>query len=179
MAFRTRSSPCACIPNDPGSELQPVYERRVQEDGTLELVAVGTENIQHKIQEGVVGLTPYEILDRYARCPDPEILNQMEKSYADFTAAPRSLAELEQFRIDARNAFFSLPANVRQLYNNNFNTFMQNPQAFEEFYRGLTDQGKKESAKAAAYAAEVSKTDHGVGNAASEAPSGVKISSGG
>lgn len=176
MIFKTRSSPCACIPNDPGSELQPVYERRVQEDGTLELVSVGTENIQHKIQEGVVGLTPYEILDRYARCPDPEILNQMEKSYADFTAAPRSLAELEQFRIDARNAFYALPANVRQLFNNNFNTFMQNPQAFEEFYRGLTDQGKKESAKAAAFAAEAHETDLGAGDSAPQAASGVKIS---
>lgn len=154
MKFHSAYDHPVTVPESPFVAIQPTYERRVQPDGTLELEQVGTKNLAHEIQAGAVGLTPYEVLDRYARCPDPSILKEMEKNYADFTACPRSLAELEQFRIDARNAFYSLPANVRQLFDNNFNVFMQNPTAFDEFLRGFTEQGKKEAQQAAAVAAE-------------------------
>ena len=175
MKFHTAYDHPETIPSPEGSPIVPTYERRVQPDGTIELECVGEKNLQHEIDLACSGLTPYEVLDRYARCPDPEILHQMEKNYADFTSAPRSLAELEQFRIDARNAFYALPHNVRQLYNNNFNVFMQNPAAFDEFVRGISDQGKKAAQQAAAAAAENAGNAGRSSETPGSAPTGVKI----
>lgn len=175
MKFHSAYDHPETIPSPEGSPFVPTYERRVQADGTIELERVGEKNIQHEIDLACAGLTPYEVLDRYARCPDPEILHQMEKNYADFTAAPRSLAELEQFRIDSRNAFYALPYNVRQLYNNNFNVFMQDPAAFDEFVRGISDQGKKAAQQAAAAATENATSVGKAAEASGSAPAGVRI----
>lgn len=163
MTFFSRTSRPGRMFAPVGSHLVDVYERRVQDDGSVELCVSGQKNIYLEIQEGVSGLTPYEILDRYARCPDENLLKQQEKTYADFTACPRSLAELEQFRIDSRDAFYNLPLDVRERFGNNFQVFMQNPAAFEEFFRGFTERGKKEAQQAAVAGTTSSAAPGGVG----------------
>lgn len=144
MMYRTRNPERQRFYNSHGSHLIPTYERRVQADGTVELEQVGQKDIYLEIQSGVKGLTPYELLDRYSHIEDPSILKQQEKMYADFTAAPRSLAELEQFRIDARNAFNSLPVRVRELFGNNYQIFMQNPEKAAEFFAGFEKRSSGE-----------------------------------
>lgn len=143
MKFFTRVDRPPTVPAPSGDHFIPTYERRVCDDGTLGLVKTGTKNIFLEIQEGRAGLTPYEVLDRYGRSPDPAILKQQEKMYADLTSAPRSLAELEQFRIDTRNAFNSLPAGVRKVFDNNFQVFMSNPKMAEEVFKRFAEEGKK------------------------------------
>lgn len=144
MMYRTRNPERCRFYNSHGSHLIPTYERRVQSDGTVELERVGEKDIYLEIQSGVKGLTPYEILDRFSHIEDPAILKQQEKMYADFTAAPRSLAELEQFRIDARNAFNSLPVRVRELFGNNYQVFMQNPEKAAQFFEGFERRSSRE-----------------------------------
>lgn len=154
MKFFTRVSRPPTVPSPAGDHFIPTYERRVCADGTLGLEKTGKKNIFLEIQEGRAGLTPYEVLDRYGRSPDPAILKQQEKMYADLTSAPRSLAELEQFRIDSRNAFNSLPAGVRKMFDNNFQVFMANPRMAEEVFYRFSEEGKKAAQQAAGGAAQ-------------------------
>lgn len=149
MTFFTRVSRPPTVPAPAGDHFIPTYERRVGADGTIGLEKTGKKNIFLEIQEGRAGLTPYEVLDRYGRSPDPAILKQQEKMYADLTSAPRSLAELEQFRIDSRNAFNSLPAGVRKIFDNNFQVFMAHSELAEKVFYEFSEEGRKAAREAA------------------------------
>lgn len=80
-------------------------------------------NWYQKIQEARVGTSMQEILSRYAN-GDDSVIGKIEKSYQDFTSAPRTLAEAYQMISNAERDFKTLPSDVKELFNNDVQQFM-------------------------------------------------------
>lgn len=127
MMFRSRSDypPPAFTPH--GSDLIPEYTRKKQDDGSFQLEEVGQIDVYARIQAASSGLDVYSLLDAYQRTGDPSVLQQQKGRYADIHGVDLTLAQLEQFRIDSKTAFDSLPARIRDLFGQSFENFIRNP----------------------------------------------------
>lgn len=169
------------LPSPAGEEVVDEYGVVVDEEGIQVLAVVGKKNIYLPIQEAAVGVAVYDVLERYENTGDVTLLEQQKGLYTDVTKSPRTLAELEQFRIDSRNAFYSLPPDVRRMFGDNYHVFMANPQQAQEVLDSLdparvraAQKAREEADRKAAAAAAA-----GRGEAASEGPKGIEISGGG
>lgn len=158
MAFATRCNhkTSADLPSPCGERIVTKYKRKVTDDGCLRLVEDGTEDIYTPIQAAADPGGIYAIIDAYVRTGDASVLEQQRGVYADVSSAPRTLAELEQLRIDSRERFFALPLDVRQLYHNNPEEFIAN------------------SGRALAALEAASKSHSGAGKTSAAAESGSK-----
>lgn len=169
------------LPSPAGEDVVDEYGVVIDEDGLQVLAVVGKKNIYLPIQEAAVGASVYDVLERYENTGDVSLLEKQKGLYADVTKSPRTLAELEQFRIDSRNAFYSLPTDVRRMFGDNYHVFMANPQQAQAILDSLDParvraaQKAREEAdrKAAAAAAAES------GKTTSAGAEGVTISGGG
>lgn len=111
------------FPSDPGSPIRVLYSGKVQEDGSIELVEVGKENTDDKIQAAAASTDISMILAYYNNTGDESVLNRYVPQYGDFTKLPKSLAEFLQLRIDSQNFFDALPADIKQKFDNNSDKF--------------------------------------------------------
>ena len=95
------------IPNNPGNEIEPVFEIKVNDKGEQELVKVGETNNREKIQQYKDECDIGQILARAAI--DPTVLQQREVFYADVTEMPKSLAEAQSMIVSIRKEFDKMP----------------------------------------------------------------------
>lgn len=103
-----------------GSSEHIIYSAKVMDDGTIKLKEAGKENIQQKIDSFRDSTDMAYILHRLAQ-GDTSVLNQKQPMFGDFTKTPKNLAETLQMHIDAENAFYKLPLEVRSKFDNDFN----------------------------------------------------------
>lgn len=99
------------IPNNPGNEIEPIFELKVNDKGERELVKVGETNIREKIQQYKDECDIGQILARAAI--DPTVLNQREVFYADVTEMPKSLAEAQNMIVTIKKEFDTMPPEER------------------------------------------------------------------
>lgn len=109
--------------SNPGSKYQIQYKPIVQKDGTIKLVESGKINIEEYINSFAESTDMAYILQQI-KLGNFDILNQRTASYGDFTEVPKTMAEFQQRLIDGTNAFNSLPAHVRNQYDNDLWKFM-------------------------------------------------------
>lgn len=128
MIFFSRSSRPETIPSPAGSRFYPDYKRKLQEDGTFALEASGEIDLYAHIQAVAGGLDVYSLIDTYRRTGDESVISKQRGAYIDVTSHPSTLAELEQFRLDSRDAFFALPPAVRDLFGHSFENFIRDPE---------------------------------------------------
>lgn len=183
MIFRTRIEHLTAVdlPSPHGSEVVDEYGLKVNAEGLKELEVVGQTNIYKKIQEAAFGTSVYEVIEAYARSGDISVLEKQKGVYADVTGTPRTLAELEQFRIDSRNAFYSLPVDVRRMFGDNYYVFMSDPEKAQAVLDACDPDVKKARRMAEAQKSQQAATG---GTAESDSASGsgvegVVISTGG
>lgn len=166
------------LPSPAGEDVVDEYGVTVNEEGLQVLSVVGKKNIYLPIQEAAVGASVYDVLERYENTGDVSLLEKQKGLYADVTKSPRTLAELEQFRIDSRNAFYSLPADVRRMFGDNYHVFMADPQQAQAILDSLDPsrvraaQKAREEADRKAAAAQAAEG----GAAAAASSQGVTIS---
>lgn len=150
MSFFTRSARPPRQLNSSGSRIRPKYRRQLLEDQLIHLVEDGNEDFYAGIQAHAAEVGVYQILNRYAESGDPSLLERQKGAYIDATKSPRSLAEVEQFRIDSERAFYGLPLDIRKLFNNNPRVFMSNPAYADEVLSALEGTLTGVAGKAAA-----------------------------
>lgn len=139
MKYRTRDCHLTAIelPTPSGDRIVTKYRRKIGDDGILHLVEDGTEDIYLAVQAATDPSGIYGIIDAYVRTGDVSVINQQRGVYTDVSSSPRSLAELEQLRIDSRERFYTLPLDVRNLFHNNPEEFIANSQrALQAMERG-------------------------------------------
>lgn len=156
MTFFSRSSRPVSTPSPAGTRFYPDYKRKLQEDGTFILEAAGEIDLYAHIQALAGGLDVYSLIDTYRRTGDPSVISNQKGAYIDVTNHPRTLAELEQFRLDSRDAFYSLPVAVRDLFGHSFEAFIRDPEKamavlaeLEKKPRGVVNPGAAGAASAA------------------------------
>lgn len=108
--------------SDPGDPIHILYSPIVEEDGTINLVPSGKENTDDIIQSFAQECDINVIIAKYIN-GDDSVLNQKIGAYGDFTNVPKTLAEMLQMQINAKELFDTLPVDIKKQFDNDVNKF--------------------------------------------------------
>lgn len=131
-----------------GSREKPVYSPKVLDDGSVELVETGKENIYDYIQSFRDTVDIHVILKK-ALAGDMSGLQRVQGFYDDATRFPSDRREMLQMVIDAQRKFDILPMEIKEQFDNDFNKFFVSIDSPE------WNEKMKMAAKAAAVESEV------------------------
>lgn len=106
-----------------GSREKVLYTSKVLDDGTIDLIESGKEDLYGYIQSHKDSVDINVLLARYQN-GDPTALARVQGSYGDFTQMPKTYAELLNAMIAGEQYFNSLPVETRAKFDHDFNKFM-------------------------------------------------------
>lgn len=118
-----------------GSRIKKLYAPRFDENGVMDLVEKGEENLYEYIQSHKDSVDINTLLRRYAQ-GDPDALSRVQAAYGDFTGLPSTYADLLNAVNDGKQFFESLPVDVRAQFNHSFSEFMASMDG-PDFWRKL------------------------------------------
>lgn len=107
---------------NPGDRYRPVRTSVVLDDGTIDVVVTGKEDLQAYINSFEQSCNINVIMERYTG--DPSVLQRGNPTYGDFTKAPKTLADVLQRVIDSQAVFAQLKPEVRAKFDNDYNKFL-------------------------------------------------------
>lgn len=134
----------------PGETERVVYTSKVQEDGTILLTPCGKENIKEYINS-YVDQTDIHYIMQQLSMGNVSVLSNKSPMYGDFTEAPKDLRHAMQIMIDGEKAFYDLPLDTRQKFNNDYRQWLVSA--------GSEDWLKKMSVESAALDPEQAKPE--------------------
>lgn len=111
------------IYTEKGESIKVTYSSKVNDDGTIELIPSGKEDWQAYIGSFADECDINTIVARFVN-GDVNALSVRNGVYGDFTEMPKTYAEMLQLQIDAQNQFNSLPLDIKEKFNNDFNQFI-------------------------------------------------------
>lgn len=121
--FKTQFMSHERVRKVPGSVEHTLYSSRIADDGSVELVESGKENIYEAIQSHKDSCDIHVLLARYHN-GDVTALSRVQGTYGDFTSMPQSYAELLNMVIKGENLFNSLPVEVRAKFDHSLEKFI-------------------------------------------------------
>lgn len=108
-------------PSNPGNIMEPQYRERYDENGNAYLEQVGEVNTYEKIQSYKDEVDPMSILARYAAGDTTVMANP--GWYIDTSKLPKSYIEWRNLMNEQKEKFESLPLEIRNKFNNNFDNW--------------------------------------------------------
>lgn len=121
--IRTQFMPHARVYSNPGSPIRILYGPQFDENGVMELIEVGRENLYDYIQSHKESCDIHVILERCAR-GDSSALMKRQAMYGDFTEMPKTYAEALNALAGAESYFNSLPVEIRAKFDHSFHKFL-------------------------------------------------------
>lgn len=121
--FNTQFDRRAPVYQEPGSPVRIVYSPRYSDDGVLDLVETGRENLYEYIQSHKESTDIHVLLDRFANGED-DVLQRMQGFYGDVTSMPKTYAEVLNAVIAGEETFARLPIEVKNRFNNSFSEWL-------------------------------------------------------
>lgn len=106
----------------PGETEHIEYSPKVLPNGIIELQPSGKTDINAFI-EAQRESTDISYIIAQINAGNLDVLNQAKPLFGDFTEMPKTYAEALQLRIDAEKSFYSLPVEVRNKFDNDFNQY--------------------------------------------------------
>ena len=131
-----------------GDRIKQLYEARVDNNGTVDLVEAGRENLYDYIQSFKESCDINTIVKRFA-AGDTDVLARRQATYGDFTQLPGTYAELLNTVIQGENYFNSLPLETRAKFNHSFREWMASMDNMQEFVEkmGFSENGSHSNTK--------------------------------
>lgn len=123
MEIKTQFMERARVYANPGVTEKVLYTPKFKEDGSMELIEAGKENLYEYIQSHKESVDINVILKRFAR-GDVTALQRRQAMFGDFSDAPSTYAEALNSMILAENYFNSLPLETRAKFDHNFHRFL-------------------------------------------------------
>lgn len=117
--FRTQYDGRVPVKQEPGDPIRKVYSPRYSEDGVLDLVVTGQENLYEYIQSHKESTDIHVLLQRFAN-GEEDVLQRMQGFYGDVTSMPKTYAEVLNAVIVGEETFARLPVEVKQRFDNSF-----------------------------------------------------------
>lgn len=121
--FRTQYDHDKSPVSESGSRFKILYSPVFDSNGHMSLVVSGKEDLYEYIQSHADSVDIHIILKRFAM-GDVSVLSRVQGTYGDFTQMPKTFAEALNTLVAAEQYFNSLPVEVRQRFNHNFNEFI-------------------------------------------------------
>lgn len=117
---------------NPGNSEHILYSPKLDDDGNIQLVEAGKEDIYAAIQSHKDSVDIHVLLARY-RNGELDVLTKVQGAYGDFTEMPKTYAEVLNAMIAGENLFNSLPVETREKFDHSFEKFMLSMDNFSEF----------------------------------------------
>ncbi|WGL31299.1 internal scaffolding protein [Dipodfec virus UOA04_Rod_868] len=121
--FRTQYDARVPVYQEPGSRIKNVYSPRYTEDGVLDLIVTGQENLYEFIQSHKESTDIHVLLERFSN-GETDVLSRMQGFYGDVTSMPKTYAEVLNAVIVGEETFARLPVDVKQRFDNSFAVWM-------------------------------------------------------
>lgn len=112
-----------CEPSPAGDVYHTLYKTKVHVDGSFDLIEDGKENWQEYIDSFRESTDMSYILKQLA-IGNTQVVNQTPGYYGDFTKMPSTMAEAMQIMMDAETAFYELPLDIRNNFDNNVSIWL-------------------------------------------------------
>ncbi len=106
-----------------GSRMKTLYAPRFNENGQMELVENGEEDLYQYIQSHADSVDINVLLKRFAN-GEYDVLSRVQGAFGDFTGLPTTYADLLNSVNQGHELFDSLPVEVRARFHHNFAEFM-------------------------------------------------------
>lgn len=119
LKFRTQYDGRVPVKQEPGDPIRKVYSPRYSDDGVLDLVVTGQENLYEYIQSHKESTDIHVLLQRFAN-GEEDVLQRMQGFYGDVTDMPKTYAEVLNAVIIGEETFARLPVEVKQRFGNSF-----------------------------------------------------------
>lgn len=107
--------PASC----PGDRIKVKYSPVVNDNGTIDLIPAGKQDLQELYNSQAAGCDMHLIVSRYL-AGDTSVLERVQGFYGDVSQLPRNNAELLQRVIDGERMFDQLPKDVKAAFDNDF-----------------------------------------------------------
>lgn len=121
--FRTQFDRHDRVFQSPGNGDKILYTPQLLDDGNIDLVPSGKEDLYEFIQSHKDSCDIHVLLARYQN-GDVDALSRAQGAYGDFTQMPTTYAELLNAMIAGEAYFNSLPVDVRAKFDHSFEQFM-------------------------------------------------------
>ena len=130
------NSPKPIIPMPQCSKFEPEYREELDKDGNKYLKKIGQINFYDKIQEARDSVELSNLIQMYLPKVDEFDLTKIEETIEDFTYLPDNLIDVENIILKAREVFDTSPIEIKNLFNNNFHSFLAGSQngTLESYY---------------------------------------------
>lgn len=109
--------------SDPGSRYRPIYTSEIMDDGSIELVQTGVEDLQEIYNSQRDSCEVSVLVERFL-AGDESALQRANPMFLDLLGAPQSLMEAYQIQHRAEQAFASLPVEIRERFDQDFGKFL-------------------------------------------------------
>lgn len=123
LGFVTQYRPRIRFISNGGQRERILYQPKFDENGVMDLVESGKEDLYDFIQSYAESVDLHVILARFQN-GDIDALSRVQGAYGDFTNMPTSYAELLNRVNEGQSFFNSLPVDIRAKFNHNFAEFM-------------------------------------------------------
>lgn len=121
--FRTQFDSHTSPVQEPGSRMKELFSPKLMDDGTIELIPSGVDNLYAQIQSHKDSCDIHVLLKQYA-LGDDAALSKAQGTYGDFTTAPKSFMEALNAVIAAENMFEALPLETREKFDFSLEKFI-------------------------------------------------------
>lgn len=120
-----------------GSRFLNVYQEQIsKKTGKTELVKTGETDVYEMIQQDLEQSKIEYIIHKLA-IGDYSVLKQADITYVDATEMPKTLMEIQNIVVKAKQEFNKFPAEVRKEFNNSPEQYVSE-MGTEEFFKKLT-----------------------------------------
>lgn len=109
--------------SEPGDRYRPIYTSQINDDGTLDLVQTGVEDLQ-EIYNSQRDTCDVSILAERFLAGDESALHRSNPVFLDLLGMPKTLMEAYQLQQRAADAFDTLPVEVREKFGQDFGRFL-------------------------------------------------------
>lgn len=127
---------CKEMYSNSGSPVKKVFKPKILENGSVELIPVGEDNIYEKIQADRDSCDINILIKRFVS-GDVDALNRTQGFYADISNMPKTYLEMLNTVKGAETAFYQLPLEIREKFDNNFNLWFSSMET-EDWYKKMT-----------------------------------------
>lgn len=129
---------------NPGKRYHQKYAPRVADDGQIELVPDGIEDLQ-EFYDSQLELTDMSIIVQRWLSGDQSVLTSKEAFYGDAMSMPGSYRDILQAVIDGQRIFAQLPMEIKQRFDNDFNVWFAAMDDEKSFAERMTLRSESEA----------------------------------
>lgn len=134
------------VVSEAGDEYKIEYKLVIDDDGIERIEPCGQTNLKAEIQSHAASVDLNIIISRYMQ-GDETALERAQAFYADVSALPKTMIEIMNLNKEGMAIFDSMKPEVRELFDNNYLNFVDNPEKLKDYLSSLEQKSDVEVVK--------------------------------